>query len=153
MIAKDTACFARGYAFFTMNISDAVRSGFDHFTNWKGRASRPAFWWLYLASLPLGSLPYYVGRGIGGPLGTLLLVVGGIISLIFILPVLSATVRRLHDTGKSGWWYWIILIPLAGIIVLIVFLASEGEAEDNQYGPNPGSGVSEPGEMSVSPAV
>jgi uncharacterized membrane protein YhaH (DUF805 family) len=79
----------------------------------------------------------------------LLMLVGGLISLAFILPVLSATVRRLHDTGRSGWWYWIVLVPFVGWIVLLVFLVLEGEAGENKYGPDPQGWVSEPGETAV----
>ncbi len=48
------------------------------------------------------------------------------------------------DTGRSGWWYWIGLIPLIGGIWLLILLILEGDDGDNEYGPNPGSGVSEP---------
>ncbi len=128
-----------------MNMTEAVRSGFDHFTDWKGRASRPAYWWLVLASLLAVYIPLILGAAIGGAFGAFLLIVGGIAWLAFILPTLSTMVRRLHDTGRSGWWYWISLVPLIGGIWLLVLLIIEGDAGDNKYGPNPGSGVSEPG--------
>lgn len=54
-----------------------------------------------------------------------------------LLPSLGVTVRRLHDTGRSGWWILIDLVPLVGAIILIVFLATEGEAQQNAHGPNP----------------
>jgi uncharacterized membrane protein YhaH (DUF805 family) len=56
-------------------------------------------------------------------------------------------VRRLHDTGRSGWWFWILLVPIIGVIVILVFFCTDSQKEANQYGPNPkglGSPDSEP---------
>lgn len=58
-------------------------------------------------------------------------------SIALILPGLGVLVRRLHDTGKSGWMFLISLIPLIGSIWLLVLLATEGEAGSNQYGSDP----------------
>ena len=60
-------------------------------------------------------------------------------SLISFLPSLSCTVRRLHDTGRSGWWYWISIIPLIGAIVLLVFLVADSDQGWNEYGNDPKS--------------
>ena len=60
-------------------------------------------------------------------------------SLISFLPSLSCTVRRLHDTGRSGWWYWISIIPLIGAIVLLVFLVADSDQGWNEYGHDPKS--------------
>ena len=57
--------------------------------------------------------------------------------LALLLPTLAVMVRRLHDTGRSGSWLLIGLIPLAGLVVLIVFWARDSQPGDNQYGPNP----------------
>ena len=126
-----------------MNIQEAVKSGFDHFFNWKGRASRPAFWWLYLANF----IVVFIAAFIDGLIG--INTVGGgflywIAIIAFFFPVLSATIRRLHDTGRSGWWWWIQIIPIIGFIVMLVFLCSASEEGKNKYGPNPKGGVSEP---------
>ena len=65
----------------------------------------------------------------------------GILYLLYVValfvPSLAAAVRRLHDTGKSGWIILISLIPIVGTILLIVFLAQSGEQQPNQYGPPP----------------
>lgn len=58
-------------------------------------------------------------------------------SLAVFLPSLAVAVRRLHDTGRSGWMYLIGLIPLVGTIILIVFFATDGDHGDNEYGPDP----------------
>ena len=69
------------------------------------------------------------GRGFG--------LLGGLYALAVLLPSLAVGARRLHDTGRSGWWLLIGLIPCIGFIVLIVFLVQDSQAGDNQYGPNP----------------
>lgn len=64
-------------------------------------------------------------------------VIYGLYVLMVFIPGLSVTVRRLHDVGKSGWMYFIILIPIIGAIWLLVLLVSEGDRGTNQYGPDP----------------
>jgi len=54
-----------------------------------------------------------------------------------ILPSIAVTVRRLHDVGKSGWWYFIVLIPIIGAIWLLVLLCTDGTPGANSYGPSP----------------
>ncbi len=57
--------------------------------------------------------------------------------LVILIPSLALCVRRLHDTGKSGWFFFISFIPLVGAILLLVFLATDSQPGPNQYGPNP----------------
>lgn len=60
---------------------------------------------------------------------------GLIFAIVMILPAISAQVRRLHDIGRTGWWWWISLIPGIGPIVLLVFACLESEPVDNRFGP------------------
>jgi uncharacterized membrane protein YhaH (DUF805 family) len=69
-----------------------------------------------------------------------LLWVGVLVMLPLLLPSLGVLIRRLHDTGRSGWWMWISLIPVAGSIILIVWLATDSKPEPNQYGMPPRKG-------------
>lgn len=62
-----------------------------------------------------------------------------IFALLILLPSISVMVRRLHDTDRSGWWYWIALVPVIGGIVLFVFTLLDGTPGSNQYGPSPKS--------------
>ena len=64
-------------------------------------------------------------------------VLSGIYGLAVMIPGLAVTIRRLHDTDRSGWWWLICLIPIIGVIVLLVFLATDGTSGQNQYGPDP----------------
>ena len=62
---------------------------------------------------------------------------GGIYALAVLIPSLAVSVRRLHDTDRSGWWLLIALVPLIGAIVLLVFLVLDSSSGQNQYGANP----------------
>ncbi|PPK98357.1 uncharacterized protein DUF805 [Kineococcus xinjiangensis] len=77
-----------------------------------------------------GSAVVDVVEGVGG------LALLGVI-LGFVLPSLAVTVRRLQDTGRSGWWMLISAVPLAGPIVLLVLLAQDSEPGPNRFGPCP----------------
>jgi uncharacterized membrane protein YhaH (DUF805 family) len=57
--------------------------------------------------------------------------------LAVLLPGIAVTIRRLHDVGKSGWFYLIVLIPIIGPVWILVLLCKEGNAGENNYGPNP----------------
>jgi uncharacterized membrane protein YhaH (DUF805 family) len=114
-----------------MGFGDAVKTCFSKYVEFSGRASRPEYWWFFLSYI----LVYIVTLIIGGAIEVPALVV--IAALAYFLPLLSAAVRRLHDTGRSGWWYLIGLVPFVGFIILIVFLAGEGNPGQNEYGPPP----------------
>lgn len=124
-----------------MNIQEAVRSAFEHSFDWKGRASRSAYWWLYLAVL----IATVVGVFLDQVLFKQVAICTFLIALAFILPSLSTLVRRLHDTGRSGWWFWIQIIPFVGPIWLLVLLLLPSEEMPNEYGPDPEGATSEPG--------
>ncbi len=62
---------------------------------------------------------------------------GAIYSLAVLIPGFAVFVRRMHDIGKSGWWWLIAFIPIIGAIVLIIFCCLDSQPGENQYGPNP----------------
>ena len=104
----------------------------ERFAQFSGRAGRAEYWWFVLANLIITLVLNALGRA-----SWLFLVVSLVYSIALIVPSIAVGFRRLHDTGRSGWWLLIILVPLAGIIVLVVFLATEGEPGPNRYGPPP----------------
>ena len=128
-----------------MSFENAIRTVFgDKYFDFSGRASRSEFWWMYLGmmGLQIGMVIVFVIMGlILGEVGALLgMVIVLLLSLALLLPILGATVRRLHDGGKSGWWYLLALIPIVnfiGVWVILVFLIMDGQPGDNQYGPVP----------------
>jgi uncharacterized membrane protein YhaH (DUF805 family) len=122
-----------------VTFAEAVRSGFDHYVKFDGRASRPAFWWWFLFGVLVG-IGATIIDAIIGTFG----VVGGLVSLALLLPNLSVAIRRLHDTDHTGWWVLIGLIPIVGFIVLLIFYLRQSDPGENQYGPPPAEGVPAP---------
>ena len=118
-----------------MGFGDAVKTCFSKYAEFKGRAARPEYWWFFLSYVIVYFVLLILASAARG-----LFVLVWLSALAYFLPLLAAAVRRLHDTGRSGWWYLIGLVPFVGFIILIVFLAGEGQPGANQYGPPPGGG-------------
>ena len=114
-----------------MGFSDAGQNVLmNNYANWNGRASRSEYWWFYLFISIVNIITLWLME-----YGMWYL--GFIIPLVLILPILSVAVRRLHDIGKSGWWFLLAIIPIVnfiGIFVILVFMVMEGEEHPNQYG-------------------
>ena len=100
-----------------------------------GRARRKEYWYFSLFNMLIGIALALVDVSFNQEVGGGLLY--AIYSLAVLIPGLAVCVRRLHDTGRSGWWLLIGFVPLIGIIVLIVFTAQDSHLGENQYGPNP----------------
>ena len=110
---------------------------FKKYAVFGGRSRRKEYWYFMLFNIVV----IYVLEGIDRLLETLtglsvdLLI--GIYALAAIIPLLAVSVRRLHDIDRSGWWYFITLIPLIGAIVMLVFTLLDSTPGHNRYGPNP----------------
>lgn len=101
------------------------------YANFNGRARRQEFWMYYLFYIIFYIGVAIIDRVLG--LGFL----GLIYMLALFVPTISVAARRLHDTGRTGWWQLIGIIPLIGVIVLIIFWVQDSHPGENQYGPNP----------------
>ena len=111
---------------------------FDNYANFNGRARRSEYWYFALMNLIIligaAVLDNLLGLTFGVlPYGWLYV----IFALAVFIPGLAVAVRRLHDVGKSGWFYFIVLIPIVGAIWLLVLFFTEGNHGENQYGENP----------------
>ena len=126
-----------------MGFGEAVKSFWSRYSLFKGRSRRSEYWWIQLflvltnlavAAIDLalmnGDVDRFIANGGGG-------VVGLIWILVTIVPALAVLVRRLHDTGKSGWWVLIGFVPLIGGIVLLVFTVLDSDAGENKFGESP----------------
>ena len=114
----------------------------DNYANFSGRARRKEYWMFTLFFMLFLLVPSFVfGLLIGMFPSETVLISGGIIlaALYFIhlVPALAVTVRRLHDTGKSGWLYLLALIPYIGSLIIFIFTVIQGDRGDNKYGPDP----------------
>lgn len=101
------------------------------YADFSGRARRMEYWMFTLISVIISVVIAIIDvlLGIG--------ILGWLYVLGVLVPSLAVGARRLHDTGRSGWWQLIGVIPLIGGIVLIVFFALDGERQPNVYGPDP----------------
>ena len=119
----------------------------DNYTNFSGRARRKEYWMftlvyviIFIGCTVLDNVLGTVFMMDAGPLGEISMGYGWaytICGLIHFIPGLALAVRRLHDVGKSGWFYLIFLIPFIGAVWLLVLFCLEGKKEDNKYGSNP----------------
>ena len=115
------------------------------YAQFDGRSRRKEYWMFVLFNFIIalvlgiidGVLGLRIGEGGNGILST-------IYSLAVFIPSLAVTVRRLHDTNRTGWWILIGLIPIIGFIVLLICYLQEGDAAENQYGPPPTEGTAAP---------
>ena len=107
-----------------MTFGKSISTCMGKYANFNGRASRPEYWWFYLFTILLSWGSLIVDQS-----G----VVSGIVNLALMLPALSAAVRRLHDTNRSGWWM-LIGFTIIGLIPLTIWLASKGKDQENEYG-------------------
>lgn len=73
---------------------------------------------------------------------------GLLYSIAILVPSIAVGVRRLHDTGRSGWWLLIGLIPIVGWIIAIMWLATDSQTGTNTYGPNPKEAATSPARAS-----
>jgi uncharacterized membrane protein YhaH (DUF805 family) len=103
-----------------------------------GRARRKEYWFFALFNLIVTFVLMIIDAAAGvfdtesgfGPLS-------GLYTLAVLIPSIAVSVRRLHDTDRSGWWLFIGLVPLVGVIVLLVFMVLDGKPGHNRFGPNP----------------
>ena len=114
-----------------MDFVTAAKTGLSKYATFSGRARRSEYWFFVLFQL----LALIVAGIIDGILGT----DGGLYGLValgLLLPIIAVSVRRLHDTDRSGWWYLLVLVPF-GVIVLLIWWCTKGTAGDNRFGADP----------------
>ena len=139
-----------------MGFVEAIKSGFSKYVTFSGRASRSEYWYWVLFVV----IVQIIGNILDALAGTRIRstdvttatgetvtvwtstynnvgYISGIVGLILLLPSISVAVRRLHDTDRSGWWWWLNLIPCVGWIILIVFYVLPGTPGPNRFGPPP----------------
>jgi uncharacterized membrane protein YhaH (DUF805 family) len=122
------------------------------FTDFGGRARRKEFWPFMAVNFVLNAVAGALDTalGLGGVTTTTGAgfayasytpgIIGSVVGLVLLLPSIAVEIRRLHDTGRSGWWLLLLIVPVIGWIVLLVFWALDGERGQNAYGPDPKAG-------------
>lgn len=113
----------------------------QRYAEFSGRSRRMEYWMFTLVHsiIMLVICAAVVGFGIAKQpiLGSASYLLLGAYGLAVIIPCFSVTVRRLHDTDKTGWWILISFVPVFGGIALLVMLALDGSQGSNQYGADP----------------
>jgi len=118
-----------------MNIQTSIKTCFNKYATFSGRASRSEFWFFSLFTLLVGLVTIVIDTMILGysvyadysPINL-------IYNIVIFIPSLAVGCRRLHDVNRSGWW-WFILLTGIGIIVLLVWWITQGENKKNEFGP------------------
>ena len=103
----------------------------NQYADFAGRTTRQEFWMYILVYIGIAIAVGIVAGIIRMPL------LSNVLSLVLLVPSLAITARRLHDVDRSGWWQLIGLIPVIGVIILIVWCATKGDTESNQFGAVP----------------
>lgn len=138
-----------------MTFSDSIKSCLSKYATMQGRASRSEYWWFMvfnwivslLTTVIFCIIGIFVGNGEGLSMIYAMLAGSLFVNLALICPSICVLVRRLHDTGRSGWWYFIsflplvlMLIPFLGFFLMpvpglyLIFLLIQGSDEENEYG-------------------
>lgn len=114
-----------------LSFGEAIQRAFTvNYCNFEGRSSRSEYWWVILfgtiVSCAISILFFWSD--------TLEYIVNGIVGLFFLLPVLGLSVRRMHDTGRSGWWFLVNFIPVVGWIIFVFLAVQDSQPMPNKWG-------------------
>jgi len=118
-----------------MTFIQAYEQMWLNYTNFRGRATRPDYWKAVAINLVLSIIFLFATEH--SSLGS---TIADLYSLAAFIPGLALTIRRLHDTNRSAWWWLICLIPIAGPIILLVLLALPTHPAENRWGLPPATG-------------
>ncbi|PPF46756.1 DUF805 domain-containing protein [Pseudoclavibacter sp. AY1F1] len=128
------------------SLGQAVKRFFKKYAVFSGRASRSEYWWWWLVGVIVNALFFLIGSltgttsvdttdgfaaaSMGNPVVT---VIQSIWSLAILVPSFALLFRRLHDTNRSGWWWFIVFVPIAGPIILLVFVLGASRPEGARF--------------------
>ena len=122
-----------------MTLSDSIKVCLDKYATMKGRAPRSEYWWFvffnWLVFLVVSVFFGLIGVAINGHEGAIITICAGypLVFLALVIPNICVIVRRLHDTGHSGFWYFISLVPFIGGLWFL-FLMLKDSDDENEYG-------------------
>ena len=123
-----------------MPAFDYYVAAFKKYAEFHGRARRKEYWFFLLFNIVI-SIGLSVVDGVTGTMSHMshssMGLLSSMYSLAAFIPGLAVTARRLHDTNRSAWWMLIVLLPIIGWIMFLVFLASDSQTTENQYGACP----------------
>jgi uncharacterized membrane protein YhaH (DUF805 family) len=113
-----------------MDFATSIKTCLGKFATFQGRASRSEYWYFILFTV-LVNIVLSVVSGVLGDLGAILAL---LVMIALAIPGLAAAVRRMHDIDRSGWWYLLVLVPLVGAIVVLIWFCKKGTEGANRFG-------------------
>lgn len=116
---------------------DYFFTAFSRCTEFTGRSSRSEYWWFHGINTTLIFGAMLFAFMLPEALGSLVMIAAMLYAVVTCLPATAVTVRRLHDSGKSGWFILAGFIPYVGWLAMLVLCCLESDAHDNEYGPRP----------------
>ena len=111
------------------------------YADFSGRARRKEYWFFVLFNVIINFVLAFLDGMLHMTTSTGIGVLSGLYTLAVLIPSIAVAARRLHDTGRSGWWMLIAFIPLIGWLVLLFFMVLDSQPGTNAYGPNPKEGA------------
>lgn len=114
-----------------MSFGEAINRCLTEYATFGGRAARSEYWYFFLFTFLVSAAANILDAA--GETQ----VVGALAALALLIPSIAVAVRRLHDRDKSGWWYLLVLIPLIGAIILLVWFVQRGTVGPNRFGSDP----------------
>lgn len=114
-----------------MGFGEAISTCSSKYTTFSGRAARPEYWYWVLFTVIAGIVFIVIQYAISVTGGQVL---SWIFDLATIIPSIAVAARRLHDTDRSGWWQLLVLIPIIGWILLLVWFCQPGTQDTNRFG-------------------
>ncbi len=119
------------------------RKALSQWNDFGGRARRSEYWYFTLTLLIVYVVLAAIIAGAAslGDAGRIVAMIFNIVyvvvALVFLVPSIAVAIRRMHDTGRSGWWLLISLVPFVGGLVVLVLLCLDSQPMPNKWGPNP----------------
>ena len=120
-----------------MTFKEAVTHVFQNYANFSGRARRSEYWYFTLFNMIVVAALSALAAASGKGLAIIFRGLTSLVSLGMFIPGLAVCWRRLHDIGKSGWWWLFGFVPVAGPVLLLVWTCTAGDAGPNEYGEVP----------------
>ena len=120
-----------------MDIQTSIKTCFNKYATFSGRASRSEYWFFVLFGILGGIVALIIDVMIlGYSIESEYTPINSIFSLVLIIPTIAAACRRLHDVNKSGWWY-LLIFTIIGSIPILYWFVQKGDEADNRFGPDP----------------
>lgn len=123
----------------SVGLKEAVQKAISNWKDCNSRSRRSEYWWCWLVCVLL-DVPFFILSTLFQSVAVLQMILGLValvLSVCIACVMIPLIIRRLHDTGRTGWWILIVFVPAIGGIILLVFMVLDSQRESNEYGPSP----------------